>query len=615
MQAPVRQFLRVPVTPKIADLIFTQVEDCSRKVFPAYGTAHPNTTVYPNHKLVLIRPNNAQGASDESFLFTYAADRASQDDYNFEHVQADYGGDKYDLVRRTYVTPRADYNPATPANGAAMSTSPSGKFPAGYVLAGRQETRIGDEALDSLYVTEVRTYIYRASLSESDFNPSSGVSRATTSNLYYRGETIDGTPIETLTADPDNAYWDGSGDVRYRTWQQLSEDWFLVNEIEIGLTDDPKVSRVWDGQGNLFVDVTQTPVEPGTNVGTLVGDTITETNAGDYLQSQQEVRNPDMASAVTVTDQKLTDGAVVASIASTAVVKGSVSGSSSGGVRVEVEGGPQYDIRKVTSLPLPGPWLNDDRYDHDLKAFVQVRKRWIERGTQTGGVSGNIVTEIQNYDDLVDFQIESEIDNSVIGRETTMPAVFNYQFPAVLTGIRVVGCFAWASNGNSSAFDRDYYIESNIVQSSVRSVSGRIIRFFTNEAGLSDIMDSYPTFDWGETAVNFGIVNAMAIAGDSGVHADATAAQVGVQPTIHGALTVDVSSVGRGVLPDSDSPSRVVSISATPNWGSYPDWITIDVDKIDHRYGVYEVQVKQIASSAFTIPSGTTFAPALGTPH
>jgi hypothetical protein len=131
MQAPVRQFLRVPVTPKIADLIFTQVEDCSRKVFPAYGTAHPNATVYPNHKLVLIRPNNAQGASDESFLFTYAADRASQDDYNFEHVQADYGGEKYDLVRRTYVTPRASYDPASPANGAAMPTGPSGKFPVG----------------------------------------------------------------------------------------------------------------------------------------------------------------------------------------------------------------------------------------------------------------------------------------------------------------------------------------------------------------------------------------------------------------------------------------------------------------------------------------------------
>ena len=120
----------------------------------AYGSAHVDTTNYPNHKLVYITPDG-----DPSFhRFYYAADRASQDDYNWEINQG------RELIR-TYLIPRALYR----QKSASFSPLLAGEFtypPAGtldsvftdYGFADDTEVRTETE-LDSIYVLIRRRFI------------------------------------------------------------------------------------------------------------------------------------------------------------------------------------------------------------------------------------------------------------------------------------------------------------------------------------------------------------------------------------------------------------------------------------------------------------------------
>jgi hypothetical protein len=102
-RSPVRQFEVSFVTPRIADVLFTELVDCTRVAVPAFGTPHPNTIKWPHHELVFAR-EAAEGDSgrDGMFEFFYAAKRNNQDDYNFEQL----GGEQ---VVRTYVVKRDLY--------------------------------------------------------------------------------------------------------------------------------------------------------------------------------------------------------------------------------------------------------------------------------------------------------------------------------------------------------------------------------------------------------------------------------------------------------------------------------------------------------------------------
>lgn len=87
-------------TPSIADILFYEVYDTVEAAIPAYGTAHPDTVKWPNHKLIFVQPE--EGSKGHLQRFYYAADRASQDAYNYELTEG-LG------VTRTYVVPRASY--------------------------------------------------------------------------------------------------------------------------------------------------------------------------------------------------------------------------------------------------------------------------------------------------------------------------------------------------------------------------------------------------------------------------------------------------------------------------------------------------------------------------
>ena len=251
-------------TPLIGDVLFSEIRDCNRILIPEYGTPHPDTNKWPDHKLIYVKTVDIE--RDGIYEFFYAADRENQDLYNFSHTEADIGGTKFDAVSRSYVIPRKDFNPDTPAMGYTMPDSPLGLFADTHVLAQKQQNRIQEQELDSLYVAETHVYVKRTTLSAVKMNEETGRVKKSVTNLYYRGETISGTAVETLAASPTNAYWGQQTDGVFRELDQLSENWFAIIESNVlpegsvNSSDNPAKTRVINRVTPLGTDVYFTEV-------------------------------------------------------------------------------------------------------------------------------------------------------------------------------------------------------------------------------------------------------------------------------------------------------------------------------------------------------------------
>lgn len=230
-QAPARQKLLAFLTPSIADLLFYETKEGRRTDAPAYGTAHPDTANWPNHKLVYVKQADEEG---QFFRWYYAAARSAQDAYNFEHTVADIGGNKFSAVKRTYVNLRSAYTPLTPTMGTAMPNVPASLFSETFILAERQEQRIGDQELDSLFIVEQLTYVKRVTITEVTVRQKTGKGDFDVTTLYYKGENVSGvspaTTIQALVADQNNAYWGAQSDGSFRSVNQLSENWYAVTD-------------------------------------------------------------------------------------------------------------------------------------------------------------------------------------------------------------------------------------------------------------------------------------------------------------------------------------------------------------------------------------------------
>jgi len=166
-QAPYRQDRRLFPTPLTTDVLFSEIRDCTRTEFPEYGTPHPNAAKWPYHKLIFIKTVDIE--RDGIFEFFYAADRENQDLYNFasgfRNIIGNVGGREFRVVLREYVTPRADFDPATPEFGSAMPDVPQDTFDGvSYVFFDKQQQKIEQPELDSLYVQETHTYVETAFL-------------------------------------------------------------------------------------------------------------------------------------------------------------------------------------------------------------------------------------------------------------------------------------------------------------------------------------------------------------------------------------------------------------------------------------------------------------------
>lgn len=206
--APQRQRLRAWPTPKVADVIFRQTFESTRTAVPAYGTPHPDTATYPNHKLVHAKVVEDQGLFLELW---YAADRSNQEDYNYSLTYPYGGNPNYPRITRTYILPRSpsplalgSADPGGSMFGTGEYFQPGGvsgyrqpdgtsryftsALPAG-VLVAQSERPLGDE-LNGLYVEVTRVY---------DVIP--GLEEGASSDAL--GQTDDGYSVERPLQDKD----------------------------------------------------------------------------------------------------------------------------------------------------------------------------------------------------------------------------------------------------------------------------------------------------------------------------------------------------------------------------------------------------------------------------
>ncbi len=289
--SPQRQSVLSFVSPKVADLLFFETVDAQKigntpkeieANLPAYGTAHPDTVNFPNHKLCFVKQADANGLMYEYY---YAADRASQDDYNFEFSQADIGGNKYDTVVRTYVTLRSSFSDVDTSHEAGdVMPDPTSQFTAenaiiydnsgtpdetdtsiDYILYTRQLRRIGDQELDGLFVVEQRTYFRRVDISSQKLDPATDGVLRTVEKLIYRGEKYNaphgggtdtaGEETAGTAAWENESVWglDASG-INHEA-EQLSHDWWKVTLQDV-IPQDAEAHTTYGSGGKKIREYT-----------------------------------------------------------------------------------------------------------------------------------------------------------------------------------------------------------------------------------------------------------------------------------------------------------------------------------------------------------------------
>lgn len=300
-QAPYRQDRKIFPTPIVGDVLFSEVRDCNRgNPFPEYGTPHPNPQRWPDHKLVYIKPVDIE--RNEIFEFFYAADRQNQDLYNFSfgyrNLIGNTGGREFRIVQRSYVTLRSDFQPLDIEFGTPMPNVPEDKFEGvEYVFFDRQQQRINQQELDSLYVAEVHTYVEKAFL---DYKLSYGTVKIDLTPEKFRASIPQFTTeelVEGLAEQPVLV-----GDQINVSEDQLNPDIKLVRTIERGKpdTDIEFTGRRAYVEGTT-ADTTETysPSEIEEDTGLyVVQSTVTPTGDGSFVKETIEVESwPELKSS------------------------------------------------------------------------------------------------------------------------------------------------------------------------------------------------------------------------------------------------------------------------------------------------------------------------------
>lgn len=144
---PARSRVVTRVTPLGTDLVFYEVGAMPDPA-PAYGTSHYDDDNWPDHELVFIEPADANGFL---YRFYYAAERDSQDSYNFEDNEGGQLSRTY-LVKRSEYLDRSNWLSSVPEVG-----TPDAVFNQ-YVFAQESVIRVGDP-LDSLFVAVRRDFL------------------------------------------------------------------------------------------------------------------------------------------------------------------------------------------------------------------------------------------------------------------------------------------------------------------------------------------------------------------------------------------------------------------------------------------------------------------------
>jgi len=557
------------VSPKVADIIFYELRDGSLPKYkntPAFGTAHPETNTYPNHKLVFVSP--AEGEEDKWQKWYYAASRSSQDDYNFEAV-----GD--DRVVRTYIIPRADYLDAGYTPPSAGDPDPNAvKFP-GFEFVEESVKRTNDKMLDSYFVIIQRTYV----------NVGKTVSESETGTS--RGE--EGSETELGSAKTANAI--GTGIILQRSSRLTEFDLWHNTENRLSLRVGVNQTSVRKMVGYSETDDSELastePVSAGEPSFSKRLVTTDVAGADAVWSANRKTRANDPAQGSEMTTFL---GGGVADIDVSLVADTSSADSGFNIIESRVVPLGDGDAIKTTKTLSEYPTLIESRYDASLDAMLTITKDVVAAGT-AGSVAVGDITEVRPVDKWRSVRIRTQ--GAGVEKTENLPGVFSFRFPAVLNSIKWIGAWAYAISGDRLDWDQDVALVFDVTEPYTAAVDGRIIRVVTSSP--TSVVGAYPPVVFKPQSHTIGWVTGGWYASPSMVWAKTTARTWQTPLTISGghSLTAPFGG-GGGVSVDSTSSGFV---PPTPPTTAIPSgWITIGVTSRRLRMGFYEVLVRQINS-------------------
>ena len=569
-----------------------------------YGTSHPDVTKYPDHKLVYVSPQTVDRGKWSRWY--YAAERILQDDYNWSTTIADIGGTKFDAVTREYLVLRADFDPATPTMGTAMPDTPAGKFDGEFVLAQRQQLAAPDQELNSIFVFERRTYVKRATLSDVKMNDETGRVKKSVTNLYYRGETVSGTPIEELAADPSNAYWGQQTNGVFRELNQLSDNWFaiiesnVIPEGSINSSSNPARARIINRVTPLGTDIYFTEV--GAMPATVPAYGSAHYDAATWPNHRLTYISPEGPSGLLYKFHYVADRAnqdnynweisTGEELFRTYIIpKANYPESTPAVPTADIRFG-QYGFADESIIEAPEelrsryvvlkrryiqPETVSVTWSDSLKSYITVTKRIIEAGSVTADDLSSLTqtpgtkVEVLNGNTFHDVEITTEIHDAVDSpREVaSFPSLYDKKFPAKLDSVNMVYAWAFASSTDQApSFSEDYYFEYKIINPKLGPYPSTIKTFITDDP--QKVLDLHPLLVMPQPVDEaIGIVGWWWYASsETGNQSFAVSKEVTIPSTIHDTIDVTYDGDSDPVTQGTQSYVRTTSLAATPNFGN-----------------------------------------------
>ncbi len=568
---PCKQEVKSFVSPDVGDLIFFEIRDSTLAKYknpPEFGTPHPRTVEYPNHKLVFIAPSDGDEPHVQKWY--YAATRDSQEAYNFEKDDT--------LLTRTYLIPRSEYVAGAPEYVVPAQGSPDSMFPT-YTYADERVKRSNDSMQDTFFVEVVRTFV---------------------NTLKVLGETEAGT-VRGET-----------GSVRSQGSTQIA------NSVAPGIITSQRSTlndqNVWDNTENRLnprIGVFQCSVNEAN------GYTTTSTTE---LSLTEPTKNPDdtkFSKSLVVTDVEGQDALWEAS--RTTRTDNSVTGSEItkflgggvGSVTIDrVDDGDPADsgflvvssavkplgngdaIKQTLTLP-EFPVLVDYRYDSSLDATLRITKTVVDASTNpTGSSATGDVVEIQAVDKWRSLSIRTE----GLGVEKTeyLPGVFNFRFPPVLRSANWIGAYAYAGSGDKFEWDFDIALIFDVMESFSAAVTGRTIRVLTGSP--SSVIGAYPTTNFKPQSHTIGMVSAGWYASPARLWAKASARTWQTPNAISSSINLNLPPLNGNQSQVTVNANATTYIPATSPSTIPSGWTTISVQSNRMKLGYFEVVIKQINS-------------------
>ena len=569
-----------------------------------YGTPHPDATTYPDHRLVYVSAQSVKRGKWSRWY--YAAERILQDEYNWSTAVADIGGTKFDAVTREYVVLRKDFDPINPLMGAAMPDVPTDKFGSDFVLSQRQQLATPDQELNSIFVFERRTYVKRATISDVKMNDETGRVKKSVTNLYYKGETVSGTAIEQLAADPANAYWGQQTNGVFRELNQLSDNWFaiiesnVIPENSINSSSNPARARVINRVTPLGTDIYFTEVgampDPIPTYGDAHYDSVTwPDHRLTYISPEgpsgllykfhyvADRENQDEYNWEISTGEELLRTYIIpkASYPDTTPIVADAD------IRF-----PQYGFADESIIEAPEelrsryvalkrryiePITVNVTWSDSLKSYITITKEIIPAGSLTAANLASLTetpgtkVEVLNGNTFHDVKITTEIFESVAEpREVaSFPSLYDKKFPSKLDSFDIQYAWAFAvATGKQPSFSQDYYFDFKTVEPKLGPYPSTIKTFITDDP--QSVLDLYPLLVMPQP-----VSESVSIVGwwwyastETGCDSFAVAKEVTLESTIHGPITITYGGVDPPPSKGFQSYIRTTDLVATPNYNN-----------------------------------------------